>query len=169
MPVIPTLVVRGLDELMIGLEAMPAIEAAENERAMQQATLLVEAEIKDLTPRKTGRLFSGWSGHVAGTGFESVGIVDNNVSYGPFVEEDVRPHDIVANGNALMIPMTGAGFGGGKLSGGARAGQQVAFFKRVRHPGSRGKHMARQGLENATPGILQLFQMAMQRVLSMGK
>ena len=162
----PVLIVHGLDELLAGLDALPAQMAAENERAMNEAALLAEAEIKNLTPRKTGRLFSGWGAHVTGSGFEEVGIIDNNVSYGPFVEDDTGPHDIVAHGNALMIPVAkSGGFGGGRLSGAARSGQQVAFYAQVRHPGTRGKHMAAEGLKNAEPGILRIFQLAMQRVL----
>ena len=141
--------------------------AVANEDAMGQATALAEAEIKALTPRKTGRLFSGWGTETRGAGFEMVGIVGNEVSYARFVEESTNAHDIVAHGNALMIPVAaGGGFGGGRLSGKARAGQQVAFFKRVRHPGTQGKHMAAQGLENAKQGILRIFELAMERALS---
>lgn len=141
--------------------------AEEAGRAMSESALLAEAEIKALTKRRTGRLFSGWGERVTGTGFASVGVISNKVSYAEDVEEGTGPHDIVAHGQALMIPVAkGGGFGGGKLSGGARSGQQVAFFKRVRHPGSQGQHMAAQGLANARPGILRIFELAMQRVLA---
>ena len=90
----------------------------------------------------------------------------NNVNYAPFVEEDTSPHDIVANGNALMIPVAGGGgFGGGKLSGAPRAGQQVAFFKKVRHPGTKGQHMAARGLENARTQIIEAFRVAIEFAL----
>lgn len=165
--VTPQLIVRGMDELLASLEVAPELMVAENEKAMGEAAFLAEAEIKNLTPRKTRRLFSGWGAHVNGFGMNTVAVVGNSVSYGPFVEEDTNAHDIVAHGNALMIPVAGGGgFGGGKLSGGARAGQQVAFFKKVRHPGTKGQHMAARGLENAKAGILEIFNLAIQRVLA---
>jgi hypothetical protein len=172
------LIVRGWDELVAGLEVLPARMAAENEIAMRESTLHVEGEIKSLTPRKTGRLFSAWGSQVTGFGFDTVGLVGNTVSYGPFVEENTSAHDIVANGNALMIPInplagsagySGSIFGGAKLAGGLRAHQQFILRKRVRHPGTTGKHMMREGARNAAPGVRSLFTQAMKRALSVVK
>lgn len=161
-----TVQVKGLDDLLATLESYPERLGVATEAAMRQAALAAESEIKALTPRKTGRLFSAWATHVTGTGLNSVGVIDDDVSYAPFVEEGTAPHVIEARGNALMLPVNkGGGFGGGRLSGAARSGQQVAFFKRVQHPGTQGKHMAEQGLRNATSQITRIFEMAVQRVL----
>lgn len=160
-----TVRVQGLNQLVGGFDVLPAYMAAENQKAMESATRVAEAEIKALTPRRTGRLQSAWAPDTIGTGFATIGIVGDPVGYAPYVEEDTAAHDITAHGNALMIPVGGSGFGGGTLSGRARAGQQVAFFKSVRHPGSRGKHMARRGLDAATPAIVALFSQAADRAI----
>lgn len=157
----------GLNELTAGMTVMPELMAAENEKAMVTATHIAEAEIKARTPRKTGRLFSAWTPQTTGTGFTTVGVVGDAVSYAPYVEEDTQPHDITAHGKALMIPVGGAGFGGGRLSGSARAGQQVAFFRTVRHPGTKGKHMAKEGLAAARPAIVEAFNLAAQRAVKL--
>src|SRR5690242_14991353 len=105
--------------------------AAENQKAMVLATHVAEAEIKALTPRKTGRLQASWVPETLGVGFATIGIVGDVVGYAAAVEEGSPPHEIVAHGGALMIPIASeGGFGGGKLSGAARSGQQVAFFKK---------------------------------------
>lgn len=155
--------VQGLNELVAGFQIMPEVMAAENEKAMVIAEHIAEAEIKSLTPRRTGRLFSAWQTATRGAGFTAVGIVADSVSYAPYVEAGVGPHDIVARGNALMIPVGESGFGGGTLSGGARSGQQVAFYKKVRHPGFAGRHMAAKGLEIARPAIVAEFKAAAER------
>jgi hypothetical protein len=134
---------------------------------MAQAAFVAEGEIKALTPRKTGRLFAAWTSRVEGVGMDTVGIVSDDVVYAPFVEEGTAPHDITATGRALTIPLAkGGGFGGGRLSGAPRAGQDVGFFARVHHPGTKGAHMAEQGLERAQPGIIRAFELAIQRALS---
>ena len=166
MPVTIEIQVVGGPELLTQLEAAPELLRVETGQAMREAVAIAEDEIKSRTPRKTGRLFAAWHPSVVSMGGQWVGHVGDNVSYAATVEQGSRPHDIVAHGNALMIPVSGSGFGGGKLSGGARAGQQVAFFKRVRHPGSKGVHMAAEGLAAAKPAITAVFMKAINRVLA---
>jgi hypothetical protein len=152
--------------VMAGLEVMPAALGVEVEKGMVEATLLVEGEVKALTPRRTGRLFSGWESRVEGVGGEVTGIVANRVSYAGYIEEGTKPHEIVAHGRALMIPMTKeGGFGGARLSGLPRVGQQVAFFKRVHHPGFGGRHMARIAVDTALPAVKEIFARAAQRAI----
>lgn len=160
-----TLRVQGLNELVGGFGLLPEVMAAENQKAMVVATHIAEAEIKALTPRRTGRLQSAWTPDTTGVGFATIGIVGDPVGYAPFVEEDTEAHDITAHGTALMIPVGSSGFGGGTLSGRARSGQQVAFFKSVRHPGTKGKHMASRGLEAARPAIVATFSAAADRAI----
>jgi hypothetical protein len=166
MPLTARVYVQGLNELTSGFMVLPATMALENEKAMVVSTHLAEAEIKALTPRKTGRLFAAWVPDTIGSGLSVVGVVGDQVDYAPYVEEDTQPHDIYAHGGALMVPVAGGGgFGGGRLSGSARAGQQVAFFGRVHHPGTKGKHMAKRGLEAAKPAIVATFLAATDRAI----
>ena len=159
--------VVGLPGIVAELQAAPELLAAENRIAMQRAVLIAEAEIKARTPRKTGRLFSAWKPEVVSMGGQIVGHLGDPVSYAGFVEEGTRAHDIVAHGNALMIPVAkGGGFGGGRLPGAPRMGQQVAFFKRVHVRGSTGRHMAAEGLSAAKAAITREFLNAANRVLA---
>lgn len=167
MPVTLEVTIAGLPELEAQLSAAPEMLAAENRVAMGESIAVAEAEIKSRTPRKTGRLFSAWTPHVDIVGGEVVGVLADDVEYAPFVEVGTGPHEIEARGRALMIPVaSGGGFGGGRLSGAPRSGQQVSFFKRVHHPGSKGVHMAEEGLEAARAGITQAFLNAINRVLA---
>jgi hypothetical protein len=152
--------VDGLDGLMARLRVAPEKMALETDRAMHEAVLVVEGEVKALTPRKTGRLFSDWGTQTRGFGFEVVGLVANHVSYAPFVEFGTRPHEIVAHGDALVIPT-----GGRALTGRALKGQPFIFRKKVRHPGTTGQHMAAKGLAVARGTVLDIFRRAAQRAL----
>jgi hypothetical protein len=148
--------------VMGSLEVMPGLIEVETEKALVISTALVEAEVKALTPRRTGRLFSAWESRVAGY----TGRVSNNVSYAGYIEAGTGPHDIVAHGRALVIPV-----GARTLSGRAKAGAPVMFRKRVRHPGFAGRHMARLGLDAALPAVKQVFRDAVKDAirLALGK
>jgi hypothetical protein len=136
----------GLTATISSLEVLPVAVDAEAERALRTSLLLVEAEVKSLTPRKTGRLFSGWETSMRGT---TVGIVANRVSYARYIEEGTGPHEIVAKGNALRFTVGG----------------QTIFRKRVQHPGFSGRHMARLGLSIATPKIVAVFREAIKQAI----
>lgn len=156
MPISIVIDVLGADQLAARLGAAPEVANIEFARAMRDTVLAVEAAAKARVPRRTGRLFSSISSEVAG----DTGRVWTGVSYAPMVEFGTRPHEISAvNGRALMLPihpMAGRGgptFGGARLSGAPRAGQQVAFFRRVHHPGTKGAHFMRDA---ANVGELEL-------------
>lgn len=132
----------------------PVALDGEVEKAMVLSTFVAEAEVKALTPRKTGRLFAAWSARVRGTGFETVGVVANRVSYAPFIEEGTGPHDIFAKpGSALMW---------------RGAAHPVTH---VRHPGFAGRHMAKLGAAIARPKIIELFRRAAEQAvqIALGK
>jgi len=147
--------VRGLNELVGGFGLLPEVMAAENQRAMVLATHVAEAEIKALTPRKTGRLFSAWTPDTQGVGFATIGVVGDAVSYAPAVEEGSAAHDISALGTALKIPARGS-----MATVQATGNVDFVFFKKVHHPGTKGQHMASRGLEAARPEIVALFSRA---------
>jgi hypothetical protein len=186
----PAITIRldGILELMAGFEALPVMLDGEVEAAMVKSIHLVQAEVVGLTPRRTGHLASSWQANVKGFGGDVVGILATRVKYAPWVEENTDAHDIVAHGNALMIPVNGAAgvagsgvggqygfspFGGATLSGRLRAGQQFILRKKVRHPGTLGKHMARFGVGLAKPAVIAEFRAAVNRArdaaFSLGK
>lgn len=147
------------------LTVLPEFVNLEATKAMEVSTFIVEAEVKALTPRKTGRLFSGWQSRVSIAG-GLTGIIANRVSYAGYVEDGTQPHDIEAHGAALKIPL-----GRRTLTGAAAAGEPFMFRKRVHHPGTHGAHMGRRGLALAKPHIHAEFRRAMKHAveLSLGK
>lgn len=146
MPVSIEVQLEGLTATISSLEVLPVSVDAEATRALIQSTFLVEAEVKALTPRKTGRLFAGWETSMRGA---TVGIVANRVRYARYIEEGTGPHEIVAKGNALKFTV------GGK----------TIFRKRVQHPGFTGRHMASLGLKAAVPKIKDVFRDAIKQAI----
>jgi hypothetical protein len=128
--------------VMGSLEVLPALVDGELAKAMVLSTFLVEGEVKSLTPRKTGRLFSAWQSSVHGY----TGRVSNNVSYAGYVERGTAPHDIVARGDALRFTIGGVTY----------------FRKKVRHPGFAGRHMAQLAGTNSKPAVIEIFRNAIR-------
>lgn len=164
-------VIQGLDRLLAGLDALPAGLTEAQQKAMRTSTFLVESEAKARVHRRTGRLFSSISSEVTSEGDSLQGRVYTDVEYAPDVEHGTAAHDIVAHGRALMLPigpMAGSGgsiFGGAKLSGSPRAGQQVAFFTRVHHPGTKAMPFMKPALEENVARIGDIFTVALTGAL----
>jgi HK97 gp10 family phage protein len=159
--------ILGLDGLLGGLTAAPEVLRLEELKATTQATFAVEAAAKNEAPVRTGRLRSSIHSDVRETASGAEGRIGTTVSYATTVELGSSAHDITpTRALALMIPMTSTGgFGGGRLSGSPRSGQQVAFFARVRHPGTKATNFMRHALEGSRPVIQGLFSDAAERVL----
>jgi HK97 gp10 family phage protein len=159
----------GLDRLLGGLAAAPEVLRLEELKAITQATFAVEAAAKNEAPVRTGRLRSSIHSDVHETATGAEGRVGTTVSYATTVELGTKSeYPITAHKTALMIPISSSAgvFGGGKLSGGARSGQQVAFFHRVKHPKTEGRFFMRHALEETRPLIQGIFTAAAQRVLA---
>jgi len=166
----------GFDQILAGLERAPALQAGAARAGLGESSLIVEAAAKARVPRRTGRLFSSIESEAAMTETEGIARVFTNVKYAAMVELGTRPHEIAAvNAKALMIPVLGARkavasgspFGGARLSGAPRAGQQVAFFRRVHHPGTRGIHFMRDALAASIPAIEAAFRKAAEIALAL--
>ena len=152
---------------MAGLDTLFPQMAVANKAAMQASVHLVEADAKARVPRRTGHLQASIQSQVNGLGPTLMGTVGTDVIYGPYVEEGAKAHDIApVTASALMVPVAPmGGFGGGRLSGAARAGQQVAFFASVHHPGSSAHPYLVPALEDNRAPIQAIFTGAAQRVL----
>lgn len=166
----------GFDRLPSALAAAPAYSVGADGAALRKSALIVEAAAKARVPRRTGRLFSSITSETALAEAGGIARVYTDVKYAAMVELGTRPHDIAAvRGKALMIPVRGASaaaaggspFGGARLSGAPRAGQQVAFFRRVHHPGTRGVHFMRDALMGSLAAIEAAFQASADAVVAM--
>lgn len=122
-------------------------------RAMNEAVLDTETEVVLRTPVDTGRLRNSVQTEVRGTGLSTVGIVSSaNVPYAPPVEEGTGPRDIVPR---RASPKASLRF---------TVGGRTLFRKRVRHPGTRGAHMFRDGRAAAAPQVAARFRAAIARL-----
>lgn len=135
----------GLDKVAEGMRVAPDVLDAAEREAMQKSVLVLEAEVKSLTPRVTGRLFSS-IGHSVEPGLGSIrGHVGTAVHYAPWVEDGRGP--VVARAaKALRF----------------RIGGRV-IYRRAVGPAA-GRHMFRAGLAGAMPTIKQFFRDAAKRV-----
>lgn len=170
-----SITIVGLPGLLAGLDTLGGRLAIANRAAMQTSVHLVEAGAKILVPHKTGHLRSSIQTDVTGIGSSLQGTIGTDLGYARDVEEGTRAHDIAPlTASALMLPiapMTGfggraMGFGGGRLSGAPRRGQAVAFFARVRHPGTRPYPYLTPALEDARVPIQAIFTAAAQKALA---
>lgn len=101
------------------------------------------------TPKRTGRLAKGIREKVRVRGHTVVGILDSEAPYTMFVENDTRPHVIrPRRARALRFLV----------------GNRVVFARRVRHPGTKGKHMFREGAKEVHPIAVKLLRSALQQV-----
>jgi hypothetical protein len=101
------------------------------------------------TPKRTGRLARGIREKVRVRGHTVVGILDSEAPYTMFVENDTRPHVIrPRRARALRFLV----------------GDRVVFARRVRHPGTKGRHMFREGGKETRPRAVQLLRGALQQV-----
>lgn len=166
--------VVGLPGFLAGLDGFAPQFAAAQKVAMEAATHLVEADAKHRVPHRTGTLRASIKAEVMGFGPSLNGTVGTELKYGPFVEEGTASHDISpTSALALMVPVASARaiaggasvFGGGRLSGAPRAGQQVAFFASVHHPGTKAHAYLVPALDDNRLPIERLFQRAAQRAL----
>ena len=142
--------VIGAKPLAAAFGAAPALVDKEARIAMEASLVGLRAEIDRVTPVDTGRLRAGTAARMTGvlaTGLR--GIVVNRVPYAVPVEFGTRPHLIrPRRGRVLRFEVNG----------------RTVFAREVRHPGTRGAHMFRDGLKAATPHIRALFARVTARV-----
>ena len=143
--------VAGLDRLEEGLKVAPEVLEAESLQAMRRSVLLVEADVKALTPRRTGRLFASIGSSVR-PGFGNLrGTVGTAVKYAPWVENGRGPivaKHVTASGKPGFLKFRGRG---GRVYFRHRVGPAV------------GKQMFRRGLSTAMPGIRLFFAEAARK------
>jgi hypothetical protein len=140
-----------LNDLQRLAARFPAIVADELDRAMHAAVLVGEAEIVQRTPVDTGRLRSSISSGVQRTPEGPEGIVFvQQVAYAVPVEEGTRPHVIVPRTKRVLR---------------FTSGNRVVFARQVNHPGTKGRHMFREGAAAAEPEIRRIFERALQRAI----
>lgn len=104
---------------------MPPESTRRIRAGLTEAALYLERQVVRRTPKKTGALAASIHGRVVGP-FSAE--VKTSLEYGSIVEEGSRPHAIVPR-RAKVLAFDA---GGGRV-----------FVRRVRHPGTKGRHMFR--------------------------
>jgi hypothetical protein len=120
----------------------------EKERTMRAIVLLVEGEVKRVTPVRTGTLRRSITSRVEDGG--NRGRIGTNLSYARAVHEGTKPHTIVPR-NAAVLRF--------------QIGGETIFARHVRHPGTRGQPFLVEGLRRARAGVDRLLEQAGERLL----
>ena len=143
----------GVLRLARDFAAAPALVEQETARAMVESVAIAEAEVRSRTPVRTGRLRASVNGRVipatAAGGVVRGTLTIGMPSYARFVEEGTRPHVIVARRKRALA---------------FKVGGKVVIVRRVRHPGTKGAHMLRDGMAAARPRIEASFLRAADRL-----
>src|SRR5215475_14906988 len=124
-----------LNPLIARLDVTSAYVQLETQRAVSRALSVIEFEVKDRTPIRSGRLWSSIRSHQMAV---LEGRVSTNVYYGPWVEAGRGPV-VARQARALRIP-TRTGY----------------IFRKHAGPAA-GRHMFREGLLAAIPAIRLIF------------
>jgi len=132
------------DRLAVAFHQAPDFTRRELFAWMTYTGLHMEGEVKKRTPKKEGTLQNSINAVTKPVGrFGVESIVGTSLNYAVPVEDDVKPHDIVAkNGKALQFMMRGV----------------PIMVKRVRHPGSKGAFMFKKSFEANISQIMQDFE-----------
>lgn len=137
--------VVGLAELLRLAQQGPSVVDRYVRAGMEGAVAIVHAEVAERTPVDTGILRGSLFTQTQGAPLTGLrGIVATPISYAPLVERGTRPHVIQGKGQRLRFSVNG----------------RVVWRWYVRHPGTRGAHMFRNGLRAARPKVERIFQQA---------
>lgn len=156
--------VEGLDELLRRLDKHGLQAAAK--RSLRRAGTRMEREVKRRTPVRTGHLRGSWTTQTRNGGWGVV--IGTDKEYARFVEEGTRPHEIRPRTKKVLAWPTGgrsaAGLGRGPQ--GTRKGKGVLAFARVvKHPGTKGVHMAQRAVDEKGGEVVSLLRQALQKHL----
>jgi hypothetical protein len=120
-----------------------------------------EATMKRRAPSDTGRYRSSIGVTIINDFEVHIG---PHVEYAPFVEEDTRPHEIRPKGKAALRFEPGRKLRLAK--GGKRKAGDIIFAGVVKHPGTKGQHIVRQGAEAMEQDAADIINNAIRRELS---
>lgn len=137
--------IKGVAELLQGLEAAPRVLHAEINRALDDSAAMVASEVRSLTPVVTGRLWESERYRVDRTAHEAR--IFTRVAYAGWVEAGRGPVH-ARPGGWLKFRIKGRG---------------PWLFKRSVGPAS-GRFMFKEGLDNSLPRIEARFREVAQAV-----
>jgi hypothetical protein len=117
------------------------------ERAMRQATRIHVRSLRQVTPKKTGRLRAGW---VVRRNTPVEGVIVNRVPYVNYIEFGTAPHVILPK-RALALRFKPKG------------SSKYVFAKRVQHPGTRPYRMLKRAWQLDAHRIRTVFKREFQK------
>lgn len=157
--------VEGIDELVRRLDKHGLQAAAK--RSLRRAGTRIEREVKRRTPVRTGHLRGSWATRTRNGGWAV--IVGTDKLYARFVEEGTRPHEIRPRTKKVLAwPIAGRSAAGlGRGPQGTRKGKgALAFARVVKHPGTKGVHMAKRAVDEKGGEVVGLLRVALQKHLA---
>jgi hypothetical protein len=145
-----TITIPRLAGVQRALGQAPALVEKELRGTMGLAVEVTKSEVERRTPVDRGDLRGATVAFVRGSPVTALqGVIANPTSYAIPVERGTRPHEIrPRNGRFLRFVVNG----------------REVFARVVRHPGTKGAWMFRDGAKAAYPKVVALFGQAMQRV-----
>lgn len=147
-----TVNVLPFDRLAAAFHMAPDFTRRELFAWMTATSFHMQSEVQHRTPKRDGTLQASIQPVVKPVGrFGVEGIVGTSLNYAVPVEDDVKPHDIVAkNGKALSFMWRGI----------------PILVKRVRHPGSKGAFMFKKAYEANVAQIERDFEMFVDHLMT---
>jgi len=158
---------EGLDDLLRRLDSHGLQATAKRE--LRRAGTRVEKELKRRTPVRTGHLRASWTTQARDGGWAV--LVGTDKKYAGFVEEDTRAHEIrPRTKKVLAFPVGGKSAAGlGRGPGGTLVGKgSLAFARVVRHPGTKGAHMAKRTVDEKGGEVVSMLRAALVKHLGGG-
>jgi hypothetical protein len=145
--------VSSLNRLRRRLEEAPRIVREEMARGMERAEDVLREEVLSRTPVRSGELRDSWFFRVEGGGQLITATYGFTAPHALFVEKPTRPH-LIRTKPPGRPARSGKGKGALRWLG---AGGRPVFREEVRHPGTSGVFMLRDGTEAARLTIRRRF------------
>lgn len=153
--------ISGLDALRRGFEQAPDATRRELLGTMKHATLLVEREAKDRTPRVTGQTAASIASDAFSTPVGVIGTVGSSQAALTFVELGTKPHTVSAEGREALAEWAVKRLGVSK-----KEAPRVAFLiaRKIARKGTKAQRPLADAIAATEGQVLRLFEDAAGRV-----
>lgn len=153
--------IAGTDALRRGFEQAPEFTRRVLLATMTQATLLVEREAKDRTPKVTGMTAASIASDAFSTPAGVIGTVGSSQASLSFVELGTRPHNVSAEGREALAEWAVKRLGVSK-----KEAPRVAFLiaRKIARRGTKAQRPLADAIAATEGQVLRLFEDAAGRV-----
>lgn len=153
--------IAGLDALRRGFEQAPEATRREMLGTMTQATLLLEREAKERTPKATGLTAASIASDAFSTPAGVIGTVGSSQASLSFVELGTKPHAVSAEGREAL-----AEWAVKRLGVSRKEAPRVAFLvaRKIARRGTKAQRPLGEAIAATEGQVLRMFEDAAARV-----